>query len=386
MWRPNLIILQPTPYCNINCEYCYLKSRTDRRMMSASVINAISEKIFPKMSVDATPSVVWHAGEPTVAPLSWYEYAYEKIGSVAPAGTTFSIQSNGIGLSDAWIRFLQTTATHVGLSIDGPQPFHDARRKAKNGSGTWSLAMDALHRLQASGMRPSIISVLHPKFLSAADDFYDFYRTNEITQASFSIDETEGAHLRSSFSDRDYKGEMICFLLNILERAWHDGYPLRIREVERIANVLTGTSTDNEQVHAWQVVVVAANGDITTFSPEFMEVTSIPHDNFCFGNILNDDFEAVVTSPLLELTQDEIYLGVDNCRSHCRYFEICGGGAPANKMSENHSLTSGETNFCRLSIQSAADALLAFLSRKHNAEGSFSYPLAKRDLHLSEGY
>ena len=51
-------------------------------------------------------------------------------------------------------------------------------------------------------------------------------------------------------------------------------------------------------------------------------------------------------------------------RDSCRYFGVCGGGAPVNKMFENRSLVSGETSFGRLSIQAAADALLKFLDRQ----------------------
>ena len=72
MWRPQLIILQPTPYCNINCQYCYLHNRHDRRIMSHEVVDAICEKLLANVSSDAAPAIVWHAGEPTVVPLEWY--------------------------------------------------------------------------------------------------------------------------------------------------------------------------------------------------------------------------------------------------------------------------------------------------------------------------
>jgi uncharacterized protein len=76
MLRPRLIVLQPTPYCNINCSYCYLGHRDDRRLMPMAVIDGVREKIFRKLAPDAAPSVVWHAGEPTMAPIEWYDDAY----------------------------------------------------------------------------------------------------------------------------------------------------------------------------------------------------------------------------------------------------------------------------------------------------------------------
>jgi uncharacterized protein len=61
------------------------------------------------------------------------------------------------------------------------------------------------------------------------------------------------------------------------------------------------------------------------------------------------------------MTQEQIRRGVERCRAHCRYFAVCGGGAPANKMQENGSLESSETMFCRMSIQPAAEAFRRFL-------------------------
>ena len=109
-------------------------------------------------------------------------------------------------------------------------------------------------------------------------------------------------------------------------------------------------------------LAVAANGDVTSFSPEFMEMKLPTYNNFCFGNILEDRFDDLIDNAVFKRTRDEIHRGVEICRGSCRYFGLCGGGAPVNKMFENKSLETGETSFCRLSIQSAADALINFLS------------------------
>ena len=43
----DLLILQPTPFCNINCDYCYLPHRSDRQRMAPSVLEAAFRKILP---------------------------------------------------------------------------------------------------------------------------------------------------------------------------------------------------------------------------------------------------------------------------------------------------------------------------------------------------
>ena len=85
VWRPRLIVLQPTPYCNINCAYCYLGHRDDRRLMAPAVIDAIRDRLFARMAPDASPRIVWHAGEPTVAPIAWYEFRLPETAAGYPA-------------------------------------------------------------------------------------------------------------------------------------------------------------------------------------------------------------------------------------------------------------------------------------------------------------
>ena len=329
--------------------------------MSSAVVTAIRDKIIAEISPEAAPTIVWHAGEPTVVPLDWYKSADAALRRAAPARTKFSLQSNGVFLSEDWISFLKDTRTHIGLSIDGPEAIHDYRRKTRGGRGTWSFAIKTLKKLQDAGIWPSVVSVLHPRSLGAANEYFDFYRSHAITHVSLSIDEVEGAHATSSFQHGTHEVAIRDFLFRLLEQAFVDEYPLHIKEIERIADVLVNGAADNEQVKPWDVMVVAANGDVTTFSPEFMEVRSLHYDNFRFGNILEEDFRGLVEKIEVAVAHADIQRGVARCQAECAYFSVCGGGAPANKFEETGSLDSAETLFCRLSVQAAAEALRKFL-------------------------
>jgi uncharacterized protein len=365
MIEPRLIILQPTPYCNINCSYCYLGHRDDKRLMSRDVVEAVREKIFRHLPAQSAPIVVWHAGEPTAAPIEWYEYAYSRLSDVAPVRTGFAMQSNGIAINDRWIDLFRRTNTNVSLSIDGPEHFHDARRRTRNDRPTWKLGTRALRRLQAAGFDPSVITVLHPDGLARPEDYYAFYRDFGITQISFSVDELEGANKSSSFAGKDFKGAITTFMLAMLEQAYRDSFPLHIREVERIAQRLAGVElSGNEQVEPWAAIVVAADGSISTFSPEFMEVTAPEYDDFVFGNILDGALDDFSETEVFERCARDVAAGVAACRSTCRFFDLCGGGSPVNKFSERGDLRATETDFCRLTTQTSADALLAFVASR----------------------
>jgi uncharacterized protein len=40
-----LLTIQPTPFCNINCSYCYLPDRTDRSVFDLSLLDPLLNRL-----------------------------------------------------------------------------------------------------------------------------------------------------------------------------------------------------------------------------------------------------------------------------------------------------------------------------------------------------
>jgi uncharacterized protein len=150
------------------------------------------------------------------------------------------------------------------------------------------------------------------------------------------------------------------FLARILELAWRDGYPLGIKEIERIAGILAGGRAFNEQVMPWGTITVAADGSLFTFSPEITEWRGSPGTEVPFGNILTDTIEDCAANPRFRRFAAGVAAGVSACQASCPYFGVCGGGSPVNKLFEHGHLGATETAFCRLSTMAAADAFAVF--------------------------
>jgi uncharacterized protein len=213
-----------------------------------------------------------------------------------------------------------------------------------------------------------VITVLHPEGVLHPQEYFDFYRSHDVTDVSFSIDELEGANRNSVMGHPDFKRPIVLFLQSLMQISMSQKYPLRIREIERISFCLsTGVSASNEQVDPWKVITVGWNGDVSTFSPEFMEAKSSQFNDFCLGNILTSGLHELEETRLFRDLAEAIAGGVRQCQQECRYFPVCGGGAPINKWTENESLTSTETQFCRNSVQASADALLSFIANAAQA-------------------
>src|SRR6476646_4693670 len=73
--RLRLLVLQPTPFCNIDCSYCYLSDRQSRARMSLETVALACRLVFESPRLDRQLEVAWHGGEPLVVPLRWYEDA-----------------------------------------------------------------------------------------------------------------------------------------------------------------------------------------------------------------------------------------------------------------------------------------------------------------------
>src|SRR5262245_47824723 len=122
-----LLVLQPTPFCNINCSYCYLPDRQSTRRMSLDTLDQTFRWVFESGLVREPFTLLWHAGEPLVLPVSFYEVADDLLRrrNVTGIPTLQSFQTNATLLDAEWCAYLRRADVHLGVSVDGPHFLHD---------------------------------------------------------------------------------------------------------------------------------------------------------------------------------------------------------------------------------------------------------------------
>src|SRR5215472_4744747 len=132
-----LVVVQPTPFCNIDCRYCYLADRSNRAILAEATIANLFSQIFASGWIQDGFNVVWHAGEPMVLPIDYYRRAFRLIDSLKPPNIelTHAFQTNGKLIDDAWCGFFTEAKVNVGVSIDGPKRLHDINRRNRAGQG-----------------------------------------------------------------------------------------------------------------------------------------------------------------------------------------------------------------------------------------------------------
>lgn len=356
----NLAVIQPSPFCNIDCDYCYLASRSETHRMSEPTLREVVAGIFATDLVRESLTFVWHAGEPMAVPISWYRKAFDLIREEAPDGLKIihSFQSNGTLINEEWCRFIKETGICLGLSIDGPARIHDAHRKTRQGTGTHERTMRGVDLLRSHQIDFHVIAVVTKDSLDHADEIFDFFAGHGIARFGFNIEEQEGIHTLSTL-DSGSNDRVAAFFRRMFERQKAACGAVRIREfdfaLQRILCRRESASEEfvyeNEQVRPFGILSVDWQGNFSTFSPEMLGVSTPEYGPFSFGSFLEGGLESALTNQNFLSVLADTRAGVERCRRECSFFNLCGGGAPANKYFENGSFDSTETAYCRHVIQ-----------------------------------
>ncbi len=356
------IIFQASPYCNLNCSYCYLPDRRSKARMEIHTIRNAIRKVLDAGLASELLGIEFHAGEPLAVPRAFYEEALRAIReeTAGRVRTRITLQTNGTLIDQAWCEFLAAHGIGVGVSVDGPEWIHDARRKNWAGKGTHAQTMRGIRLLQQNGLSFGVISVLTRESVEHPDELFGFYQENGLDLVGFNPEEAEGAHSSSSLSTAEGETAFRAFLARLLELIRTSGSRMKVREFVMMGGMICGGEGQGmADAQPFGILTVGSNGDFITFSPELFGVKSAQYDDFVLGNVNRDRLEDVLASPRLASLRADVAAGIEACRQSCPYFRLCGGGSPSNKFGEHGCFTATETVHCRLRKQAVADVMLA---------------------------
>jgi uncharacterized protein len=365
--QTSLLVIQPTPFCNIDCSYCYLPDRTNKKRLSLPVAERLFERIFKFPTIKETVDVVWHAGEPMVLPVSYYEEMFALVERIAGPNLKVrqGFQTNGTLITDAWCELIKKWKVTLGLSLDGPAEFHDLHRKYRSGAGSFAAAHRGLQLVKKHGLPFHVISVLTLESVQAPEKMFEFFDRENIDIVCFNIEEKEGVNSDSELIDSSRFSELFRkFLVRFGELAEHGRKSMHIRELELAMQSIQGYGKGvfNTLTEPFGVISVDCEGNFATYSPELLGLKHDAYDTFSFGNVLEDDFETIAKRLEASKLSSDIRAGLQKCEKECEYFKMCGGGAPANKIYENNTADSTETAYCRVH-QIGIDVVLDMIER-----------------------
>jgi uncharacterized protein len=363
-----LLVLQPTPFCNIDCRYCYLPHRTDRSRMRLGVAALVGRRLIQRPWACDRLTILWHAGEPLVLPPAYYEQVFRVLARTAATDIElkYALQTNGTLIDAKWVDFFHRWNVQVGLSLDGPRELHDAARVDRAGRGTFAATWSGLRRLVEAEVPVSVITVLTERSLDQADALFAFYLENGIRSVGFNVEEIEGNNGSSSLMRPGTAERLRGFLQRFWELAEANPGLLHVREFDGAATAILNPEAErfgNPLVTPLRIVTVDAAGAMSTFAPELLGTDHPGYNGFTFGNIRDGGYERMLSHPAFHKVWSAIAAGVDACRETCAHFPLCRGGSPANKLFETARLEATETLYCRLARKMVLDVVLEALER-----------------------
>ena len=208
--RPLYVMLKPVgAACNLACNYCYYLEKSNlykhqpKRQMSEELLERFVKDYIEAQTMNEVV-FTWHGGEPTLRPLSFYQKAVELQKKYAGGRIIHnSLQTNGTLLTDEWCRFLKANNWLVGISIDGPEAFHDRYRRDSQGKPSWKKVMEGIRLLQHYGVEWNAMAVVNRYNADHPQAFYRFFKSIGCQYIQFTpivernVQHADGRHLAS---------------------------------------------------------------------------------------------------------------------------------------------------------------------------------------------
>ena len=214
--KPLYVMLKPAgAHCNLACKYCYYLEKSHlyqnslRHLMSDEMLEQFTREYIEAQTM---PQVLftWHGGEPLMRSIDFYKKALALQKKYAHGKQIDNvIQTNGTLLTDEWCEFFAKNHWLVGISIDGPQEYHDHYRVTPAGKPSWEKVMQGIQLLKKHRVEWNAMAVVNAYNAEHPLEFYHFFRDNGCQYLQFTpiverlTEHEDGRTLASLADDRE---------------------------------------------------------------------------------------------------------------------------------------------------------------------------------------
>ena len=211
--KPLYVMLKPAgAHCNLACKYCYYLEKSHlyqnslRHLMSDEMLEQFTREYIEAQTM---PQVLftWHGGEPLMRSIDFYKKALALQKKYAHGKQIDNvIQTNGTLLTDEWCEFFAQNHWLVGISIDGPQEYHDHYRVTPAGKPSWEKVMQGISLLKKHRVEWNAMAVVNAYNAEHPLEFYHFFRDNGCQYLQFTpiverLTEHEAGRTLASLAD-----------------------------------------------------------------------------------------------------------------------------------------------------------------------------------------
>lgn len=350
--RPLYIMTKPAgSSCNLACEYCYYLEKknlyTDASADRRHVMSDDMLERFIKMYIESQsmPQILfsWHGGETLMRPLSFYKKVIElqkKYGGGLVIDN--SIQTNGTLLTYEWCRFFKDNNWLVGVSVDGPQEFHDEYRRNNIGAPSFHKVMRGINLLKKHGVEWNALAVVNDFNADYPLDFYHFFKEIECRYIQFTpiveriIPHTDGRTLASPMDAHDAPladfsvspaqwGEFLCTIFDEWVKNDVGQYFIQLFDstLANWAGVQPGVCT---------MARTCGHAGVMEFNGDVYSCDHFVFPEYKLGNIREKTLVEMMYSDRQQKFGTDKYDSLPGQCRRCKYLFACNGECPKNRF------------------------------------------------------
>lgn len=358
------IVVKTVERCNISCTYCYYfegENATYTNMppyIKSETIEKLADFISEGCKQYTIDRVVicFHGGEPLMQKQKDFDSMCALLkNAITPySHLSLVIQTNGMLITEGWLKLFSKYNVKVGVSLDGVKEDHDKYRLDKKGEGTYDRVVKGIekyHKARKNGMpllELSALSVANPAS-DGAKVYRHFIDDLNIKQLNFLLpDQDYNTIKKDSYSLTDYSRYMI----SVFKEWVKDGNPdIEISYITGViqpivnaihikSNIITTSKIDPSSL----IFVVNSDGSINI--DDSLVTNSGYHEVNIGLNIRTSTFDQFVKSKELQhYLHEVIYKIPDDCIG-CDWLKVCGGGSKASHRYSNDNKYNNPSVYC----------------------------------------
>lgn len=361
--RPMYIMLKPAgSLCNLRCEYCYYLEKNElyKDQKNHVITDELLEKFIKEyIEAQTTTQVLftWHGGETLMRPISFYQRALELQRFYARGRQIDNcIQTNGTLITDEWCEFFRQNNFLVGVSVDGPQEFHDEYRKTGTGRPTFREVMKGINLLNKHGVEWNALAVVNDFNADYPLDFYHFFKeigcryiqftpiVERMVQRADNLKLApgmqEGGELADFSITAEQWGKFLCTIFD--EWIHHDVGEYYIQLFDATLANWVG-----EAPGICTMAKECGHAGVMEFNGDVYSCDHFVYPEHQLGNLHNQTIFEMMNSPKQKEFSKMKYLMLPQQCKECKFQFACHGECPKNRFVKDKYGHSGLNYLCK---------------------------------------
>ncbi|MGD1042121.1 MAG: radical SAM protein [Sedimentisphaerales bacterium] len=323
-----VVVYNCTARCNLRCLHCYAASDSARRDVELSTAQA--KKLLADLVEANAPVVLFSGGEPLLRP-----DLFELLAEAKRIGLRTVISTNGTLIDgDTAQKIAEANVSYVGISIDGPEEFHNRFRQT---SGCFKATMTGFENCRKANLRMGLRFTITNTNKEQVPAVFDICKDNGIRRVCF-------YHLIRSGRAKDIEAQVVSHAATrevmdaILERTADFVSKGTLDEVLTVGNhadgpyLLIKMQEQGESIDQQKRLLLANGGnrigqgiasvgwDGSVYADQFWR-------NYSLGNTTQKTFKQIWTNPdepVLQKLRNKSKFADKRCLK-CKWVDLCKG-------------------------------------------------------------